>query len=108
MIRSTLYFIEGDGETRVFEYKDDSGNPIDVTGYGAEFLTTNLDTDLSLSVGSGITVDGPSGAFTVIVTHSQTDALKGSSEGFYGLYRLRVTPPSGEPITLSRGALVVL
>ena len=65
---------------KVIIYKNKAtGNPIDLTGYAVTFKAkpsvTYATNTISLSVGSGIVLDGPAGRITVNLTTAQTAAL---------------------------------
>lgn len=64
----------------VVVYKDDSGDPIDLTGFSAfmqlrESYQSSV-ADLTLSTANGgISIDGPNGEITITATATQTTAL---------------------------------
>src|SRR5687767_1259674 len=100
-----LRLTPGEDETRIFTYQDSSGDPIDVTGYTASAVFKIGAVTVTKTVGSGITVDGAAGTFTVVLTDAETASL--GAEGHFGTMTLHVT--SGSQTTrLVRAALVVL
>lgn len=100
-----LRLTPGEDETRVFTYKDSNGDPIDVTGYTATAVFTVRDVAVTKSVGSGITLGGAAGTFTVVLTEEETANL--GEAGHFGRMTLHVT--TGTTTTrLIRAALVVL
>lgn len=105
--RQTLYFTAGDGETRIFEYTNPDGTPINITGFTAAFSTTGFDTDITLMTSPAVVVDGSAGKVTVNLTAAQTTSLSGPKK-WYGGYRVSIDSGSTEPQTLARGTLVVL
>lgn len=100
-----LRLTPGEDETRVFTYKDSSGNPINVTGYTAVATFTVKGTTITKSVGSGITLGGAAGTFTITLNDTETTSL--GDAGHFGAMKLFVT--TGSITTrLVRAALVVL
>jgi hypothetical protein len=72
---------QGSYWSRWFIYKDNNGNPIDLTGWTVKMdIRTKKGGDLlySLSVGSGVTNGGANGTITFTLTIAQTTTLKGS------------------------------
>lgn len=66
--------------TFTVEYKDNSGNPIDITGASAKMQVrdTKGGSKLAFSLTSpagGITIDGPNGKLTIKITPTQTNKL---------------------------------
>ena len=63
----------------IIDYKDPSGNPIDITGASAKLQVRNAQGDkLAFTLTSpsgGITIDGPAGQITVKMTPTQTSKL---------------------------------
>ncbi len=88
----------GDDSTRVFEYQDSAGDAIDLTGY-----TAVATYDVGLVLGYGVaTVDGPNGTVTVKFGDDQTIGFTGN-----GTFRLTITSPGGDKLTLVSGKLLV-
>lgn len=91
----------------VVVYKDDSGNPINLSGYSAYMqLRENFDStvaDLTLSTANGgISIDGPNGEITIQATATQTMTLTSD----YYLYDLELV--SGSVVTrLLQGQITV-
>ena len=65
-------------------YKDPNGAPINLSGYTAKMQLRSkfdsADAVLTLTSGSGITIDGPTGTINLVATDEQTEAIK---SGFY-------------------------
>ncbi len=66
--------------TFTVEYKDNSGDPIDITGASAKMQVrdTKGGSKLAFSLTSpagGITIDGPNGKLTIKITPTQTNKL---------------------------------
>jgi hypothetical protein len=74
-----------------FVYQDSNGSPINITGYTAALQLrsepSDMNTVLSLSTGSGITITGATGTIAVHATATQTGAI---SAGVY-FYDLEIT-----------------
>lgn len=102
---SILRLTPGEDETRVFTYTDSDGDPINVSGYTAIAVFTVGAVITTKTVGSGITLGGAAGTFTVVLTDAETAAL--GAEGHFGKMTLHVT--TGTVTTrLVRAALVVI
>lgn len=93
---------------RTFTWTDAAGDPIDVTGYSAEFQvresTRSPDVVLSASTaGSTISVSGGDGEFTITIPASSTRSVP---EGSY-VYDVEITSPGGVVTRLVQGAAIV-
>ncbi len=90
--------VAGDDSTRVFEYQDSNGDPIDLTGYTATLLY-----DVGV-IGATIpaTVDGVAGTVTAKLPDTVTDTFRGN-----GIFRLRIVAPGGDKLTLVAGRLMM-
>jgi hypothetical protein len=91
----------------VVVYKDDSGSPINLTGYSAFMqLRENYDStvaDLTLTTANGgISINGPLGEITITATAAQTTTLTSD----YYLYDLELVSGS-EVIRLLQGQITV-
>jgi hypothetical protein len=90
-----------------FVYKDSAGTVINLTGYTAalQIRDTYADsaTDLSLTVGSGITITAASGKIDVRATAAQTGAI---AAGQY-VYDLEITSSGGVVTRLVQGKITV-
>ncbi len=91
----------------VVVYKNDSGAPINLTGFDAYMqLRENFDStiaDLTLSTANGgISIDGPNGEITITATATQTTALTSD----YYLYDLELVNGS-DVIRLLQGQITV-
>lgn len=94
----TWKLVAGDDSTRVFQYQDADGTPIDLTGY-----TAALTYDVGLIEGSIVgTVNGPAGTVTVSFPDTLTSTFLGN-----GSFRLRITSGGGLVTTLASGLLKV-
>lgn len=88
---------------RLFTYKDDDGDPIDLTGYEADlqirkrYNATTADMTISTVLG-GITLGSADGTIRIILTDDQTAML--TRDGFYDL---RLTPPSLQSVRILEG-----
>lgn len=94
----TWRLVRGDDSTRVFEYQDSAGDPIDLTGYTAE-LTYDVGSVAGSIVG---TVEGVAGKVTVSLSDTLTTTFLGNGE-----FRLKLTSGGGLKYTLAYGPLVV-
>lgn len=77
---------EADWELNI-TYKDDAGNPIDLTGFSAWFTIREKhesEAVVSLTHSSGITLGGVNGTIDIELTNSQTADL-GISKGVYDI-----------------------
>lgn len=109
MARNAVYLEGGDDETRIFDYKDVDGNPINITGYTAT-LTATVGTAtpvvLTSSPSAGLTISGSQGRVIAAFTDTQTTALKAG--GLIGYYKLKISNAGNPDETVSEGALVML
>lgn len=91
----------------IFEWKDPSGTPINVTSYTAklQIRTSALAKTavLTLENGSGITINGSLGKFTIHATAAQTGAIV---NGLY-VYDMEITSPAGIVTRLVEGKATV-
>jgi hypothetical protein len=91
----------------VFEWKDPSGTPINITGYSAalQIRTSPLakTTVLSLTNGNGITIDGALGKITVRATATQTGNI---TNGQYA-YDMELTSLANVVTRLVQGSVTV-
>jgi hypothetical protein len=90
---------------QVFVLKNkDSGEPIDVTGYSAQFkVATALENGtelLNLTDQSGITVGTTDGKFTLQLSYTDSQAIEAGQKGFYAF---TVTKPSGQKQLIQSG-----
>ena len=95
----------GDGETRVFNFTDEDGNPIDKTTstFDVEFrLNRGVDDGGTVVVAECVV--GTS-SVTVSLTGTQTREMYDESRRWY--WDLQETPLSAEPVTLLKGAAAV-
>ena len=87
-------------------YRDESKNPIDVTGYSA-WLTIREDyeqpVEKQLTVGSGITLGGAAGTIDCALSDTETAALKIEK----GVYDLLLDDGSGQRFVLVEGVVTV-
>lgn len=86
---------------------DTPASPMDLTGYDARMQVRESTTSpvplLSLTLGDGITVDGPAGEITLEVSDDDTSAWLWS----YGLYGLEMESPGGRTTPLLKGEFEV-
>jgi hypothetical protein len=87
------------------DYLDDQKKPVNLTGYSARLQARdskgNLLVDLSTDNG-GITLGGPTGEITLILTAAQTADPKMAGAA----YDLLLIPPSGKPDRLMQGKIL--
>ena len=80
-----------------------SGAVIDLTGSVARSMFRVSFDDatpvLSLAMGSGLTIDGPAGKLSIVVTAAQTSALSGKS----GVYDVEIVAANGDVRKLFKG-----
>lgn len=100
---------------RTITYKDPSGNPINLTGYTAVMhvresyqapaAALTLDT-----TNGGITLGGAAGTIALVMTATQTAALKALDAAGTrdSLYELDLIAPSGDRVPLMTGRLPVM
>jgi hypothetical protein len=92
---------------RVLTLKDDDGDPVDLTGFTARMQVRESQDSptplLSLTTGSGITVDGPAGQLTLLIADETSTAWTWR----YGVYDLEVESAGGEVTRLLRGEIEV-
>ena len=88
-------------------YENPAGTPVNITNYTAALQLRSLPTDstyvLSLTTGSGITINGASGEVEVHATANQTRSI---DEGVY-YYDLEITSPVGIVTRLVQGQAAV-
>ena len=89
-------------------YKDNNEEPVDLTGYGARLQVRHHYSDaealLSLSDGSGITINGNTGVLTIEVSDALTSDLPAGRH----VYDLEVfQAPSGDVTRLVEGSFTV-
>ena len=94
--------------TFVIEYKDDEGDPIDLTGSTAKMQVRDTKGGSKLaftltSPSGGITIDGPNGKITCKITPTQTNKL------FYpkSSYDLMLTDSNGNKIKMVEGFMTL-
>lgn len=82
--------------------------PIDLTGYTARLTIANDSGPvLTLTTGSGITIDGPAGTITITLSAAETADLPDTSTQ-PATYDLLLTAPSSGPATrLVQGIVVI-
>lgn len=94
----TWRLVAGDDSTRVFEYKQPDGTPVDLTGYTAVCVY-----DVGLISGSEDgTVDTATGKVTVTLPNALTVTFRGN-----GTFSVKLTSGGGQVSTLVYGPLVV-
>lgn len=72
----------------VVEWQDPDGDPIDLTGYSAAMQVRRTFSDvalISLSSGSGITIDAVNGKLTITVSRTVTASLPAPIRGVYDI-----------------------
>jgi len=81
-----------------FTYKDETGTPIDVNGYGATLVFRKEDNEIVFTDGhaSGAVSLASDGLITLNVPHTQYDNLPDGSTGRWQLY---IFPNTAEPET---------
>ena len=93
--------------SRLMTYKDQAGDPIDLTGYSAAMMVRSLiestSTILSLTSDDGITLGGDAGTIFIEITTAQSAALPPGD----AVYDLELTGPSGEVERLLQGPFIV-
>ena len=95
-----------DWEVAVIWADDATGDPVDVTGYSAEWVARQFDGTLILALadGDGIDVGDTDGALTIYQPAAVTGAI---SDDIAGTYNLFATSPAGVVTKLLRGTVVV-
>jgi hypothetical protein len=99
---------QGSTWRRVLTVNDDGG-PADLTGYSARMQVRETVgspaplLELTTETGGGITVDGPAGQLTLLITDEASTAWTWR----YGVYDLELESPGGEVERLLRGELQV-
>ena len=89
--------------------KNNDGSVYDLSGCAARMQIRSHDGALLLELatppGTGLTIDGPAGSISRLITAPQTSALP--VEG--GVYDLEITPPTGQDYTwrLYQGTVTV-
>lgn len=100
----------GDDLAHIVQIVDVNGVLFPVTGYTATFdvyLDALMDGSPLLtlsSAGGGITVSGPAGQFTLVMTEAATTALAWSN----GYYKFQMTSPGGFSSRIMQGECSVL
>ena len=102
MSRARLRVVAGDTLTRVIDWDDSDGDPIDLTGAVVTATLTVGDTTYNLAEGSGLTVDDDDGQITLVLSAVQTAAI----ESRYGTWHLKVAQGS-VVTTLAKGLVFV-
>lgn len=80
-------------------WEDESGSPIDLTGWSArmqvreEHASAAPLVSLTSLPGEGLTIDGPEGLVTIVIPASVTEAIPAPVEA---VYDLEVQGPAGE------------
>lgn len=86
---------------------DTPATPMDLTGFDVRMQVRESVTSpaplLSLTLGNGITVDGPAGEITLKVSDEET----ASWAWRYGLYGLEIESPGGDTTALLKGEVEV-
>lgn len=94
---------QGTDWSLVLTWKDEAGNPINLTGYTAHFevrsTVSSATTILDLSTGSGIALGGAAGTITLTRNNTQTSALNFGTAP----YSLELTAGSGAVTRLLKG-----
>lgn len=103
MARARILIEKGDTLTRVIDWDESDGGPIDLTGYTLTCNFTVGDIAYNLTEASGITVVDLSGQVTVVLTASQTALF----EEAYGTWRLYALSGAGVGTTLAEGLVFV-
>jgi hypothetical protein len=90
--RLNIRFYPGRRWSETLIYKNaDTGEVIDLTGYTAEM---RIGDELTLDETDGITIDGPNGSVTIVVSAVRTNALVAAS----GVFELDVVSQPGIPV----------
>ncbi len=93
---------------RTITWKDDAGNPVDLTGYTARMQireTVTADPPVvSLTVGSGITLGGAAGTIQIVIDATTTAGIAASQ----GVYDLELEDGSGKVTRLLAGSVTFL
>lgn len=90
----------------VVTYKDDDGNPINLSGYTARMKIKKSiggTTVLSLTNGSGITLGGALGTVTVDITNTQTKAM----DFTIAVYDLEIISGASKVTRLLQGSITL-
>lgn len=103
MARARLLIEAGDTLSRVIDWDDSDGDPINLTGYTvtAEIIVGEVAYDLA--EGDGLTVDDLNGRITLVLTAAETAAFEES----FGTWRVTVTSGAGVRTTLAEGLVFV-
>ena len=108
LVDETLMFYIDCGTTFSFEsvYKDQAGNPIDVTGYLARlsFKDRVGGTEyFRLTESDGISVGTTNGKFTATLSDARTAILQSESLGKKGVCAMEIESPGGVVVRLFDG-----
>lgn len=99
---------KGSKYERTVSVQDDEGNARDLTGYSARLAIAKsyaVPTPvITLTVGSGITINAALGLVTFLLTDEQTDALTIRS----GVYDLKIESVGGVEERILQGGVVLL
>lgn len=93
----------GDTDQRVFQWKDSTGTPINITGYTAKLIIDHSGKHIEITIPSGQIV-AAQGQVTAIIDNSISEDFTVRT----GKFRLTVTSPAGEPKTIAFGPLTVV
>lgn len=94
MGRQLLTAHKGFQFTQMYEWRDESDEPIDLTGYSVFAVIAVGDVVFELEEGSGITVVDDEGKITVELTEEQTDEF----EEHFGVHELWVVTPDSDKL----------
>jgi hypothetical protein len=99
-----LSFYAGDSRNLIINVTDENNLPIDLTNANVKWiLTSQGNTILSKSIGSGITINNPKqGQFTIYLKANDTKNLSGNYE-----QAARVTTSSGESSIVLAGTVTI-
>lgn len=92
----------GDTDSRVFVWKDETGNPVNLTGYTVKLIVDHSAVLTMVTIPSGQIV-AAEGRITATIDNSISEGFKVRE----GRFRIMVTDPSSEPRTVAFGPLVV-
>lgn len=103
MSRARLIIERGDTLTRVIDWDEPNGGPIDLTGYAVTCNVTVGSVVFNLTEGTGLTVDDLNGRATLVLSKTQTATF---TEQF-GKWRLYALSAGGVGTTLAEGLVFV-
>ena len=107
--REKVRITKGATFAHVFTWVDESQDPVDVTGYTAEFVAKDRAGSevVSVTSSSGIALGGTAGTATVTLTPVQTDLFVWATD-HAGSFSLVLTSSGGAVVPLAAGVVEVV